>query len=168
MRLSRVFGTAGSVTFESNGVFLFQRARRTRMRFPGFRDIRHEPLAAVDFQPDRLPFPWLYAWGMNLSVRRTDFDAVGDDEQRLLEARVEAGEIGEVRAVLAIRVDQEPIHSGALHSLAEPVQSGRVGRRRDLGHRVGHAEGRQLHLRQAWGRRIAHSSSSEVQGGEPP
>jgi UDP-N-acetylglucosamine 3-dehydrogenase len=39
VRLSRIFGTSGSVTFESNGVFLFQRARRTRLRFPGFRDM---------------------------------------------------------------------------------------------------------------------------------
>ena len=39
MRMSRIFGTVGSVTFESNGVFLFQRARRTRLLFPGFRDM---------------------------------------------------------------------------------------------------------------------------------
>jgi UDP-N-acetylglucosamine 3-dehydrogenase len=39
VRLSRVFGTSGSVTFESNGVFLLQRAGRTRLRFPGFRDM---------------------------------------------------------------------------------------------------------------------------------
>jgi predicted dehydrogenase len=39
VRISRVFGTRGSVTFESNGVFLFQRAGRTRLHFPGFRDM---------------------------------------------------------------------------------------------------------------------------------
>ena len=39
VRLSRIFGTVGSVTFESNGVFLLQRARRTQLRFPGFRDM---------------------------------------------------------------------------------------------------------------------------------
>ncbi|MEU4746093.1 glycosyltransferase family 2 protein, partial [Actinosynnema sp. NPDC023658] len=51
---------------------------------PGFRDIRHEPLAAVDFQPDRLAFPWLYAWGMNLSLRATDFHAVGGFDERFV------------------------------------------------------------------------------------
>ncbi len=39
VRLSRVFGTAGSATFESNGVFVVQRARRSRLIFPGFRDM---------------------------------------------------------------------------------------------------------------------------------
>ena len=39
VRLSRIFGTVGSVTFESNGVFAFQRSRRTRLLFPGFRDM---------------------------------------------------------------------------------------------------------------------------------
>lgn len=40
LRLSRLTGTLGSATFESNGLVLFQRARRVRLRFPGFRDIR--------------------------------------------------------------------------------------------------------------------------------
>ncbi|MFE9750002.1 glycosyltransferase [Saccharothrix saharensis] len=61
---------------------------------PGFRDIRHEPLAAVDFQPDRLAFPWLYAWGMNLSVRRTDFDAVGGFDERFTSWGTEDIELG--------------------------------------------------------------------------
>ena len=39
IRLSRIFGTAGSVTFESNGIFALQRSRRTRLLFPGFRDM---------------------------------------------------------------------------------------------------------------------------------
>ena len=39
VRLSKIFGTVGSVTFESNGVFAFQRSRRTRLFFPGFRDM---------------------------------------------------------------------------------------------------------------------------------
>jgi predicted dehydrogenase len=39
LRLSRIFGTAGSVTFESNGIVVIQRARRTRAWFPGFRDM---------------------------------------------------------------------------------------------------------------------------------
>jgi predicted dehydrogenase len=39
VRLSRIFGTEGSLTFESNGVFVIQRARRSRLLFPGFRDM---------------------------------------------------------------------------------------------------------------------------------
>ena len=38
-RISRVFGTLGSVTFESNGALVLQRARRTRLWIPGFRDM---------------------------------------------------------------------------------------------------------------------------------
>ena len=49
VRLSRIFGTAGSVTFESNGVFLFQRARRTRLRLPGFRDMLGYHAMFADF-----------------------------------------------------------------------------------------------------------------------
>jgi len=40
IRLSRLTGTLGSATFESNGLVLFQRARRVRLVFPGFRDIK--------------------------------------------------------------------------------------------------------------------------------
>lgn len=40
LRLSRLTGTLGSATFESNGLVLFQRARKVRLVFPGFRDIR--------------------------------------------------------------------------------------------------------------------------------
>ena len=39
LRLSRLYGREGSITFESNGLFVFQRGRRTRLRFPGLRDI---------------------------------------------------------------------------------------------------------------------------------
>jgi validoxylamine A glucosyltransferase len=61
---------------------------------PGFRDIRHEPLAAVDFHPDRLAFPWLFAWGMNLSLRRTDFDAAGGFDERFVTWGTEDIELG--------------------------------------------------------------------------
>jgi predicted dehydrogenase len=40
IRLSRLTGTLGSATFESNGLVVFQRARRVRLFFPGFGDIR--------------------------------------------------------------------------------------------------------------------------------
>ena len=49
VRLSRIFGTAGSVTFESNGVFVLQRARRTRLRFPGFGDLLGYKAMFTDF-----------------------------------------------------------------------------------------------------------------------
>lgn len=39
IRMSRIFGTAGAVAFESNGIVLIQTGRRTRFGFPGFRDI---------------------------------------------------------------------------------------------------------------------------------
>ena len=39
LRMSRIYGTGGAVAFESNGIFLAQTGRRTRVRFPGLRDI---------------------------------------------------------------------------------------------------------------------------------
>jgi len=48
LRLSRLSGTLGSATFESNGLLLFQRARRIRLVFPGFRDIRGMRAMFVD------------------------------------------------------------------------------------------------------------------------
>jgi UDP-N-acetylglucosamine 3-dehydrogenase len=39
LRLSRVFGREGSITFESNGVFVLMGGRRKRLIFPGLRDI---------------------------------------------------------------------------------------------------------------------------------
>jgi len=39
LRLSKIFGTAGSITFESNGLFIFVRGKKWRLLFPGFSDI---------------------------------------------------------------------------------------------------------------------------------
>ncbi|MGH7551949.1 MAG: Gfo/Idh/MocA family protein, partial [Longimicrobiales bacterium] len=39
IRMSRIYGTAGTLAFESNGIFLLQTGRRTRIQFPGLRDI---------------------------------------------------------------------------------------------------------------------------------
>ncbi len=39
LRISRVFGREGSITFESNGIFLFVHGRKKRLIFPGFGDI---------------------------------------------------------------------------------------------------------------------------------
>ena len=38
-RISRIWGREGSITFESNGIFVFVRGRRKRLLFPGLRDI---------------------------------------------------------------------------------------------------------------------------------
>ena len=39
LRLSRIYGTSGSITFESNGVFIFVRGKRWKFIFPGLGDI---------------------------------------------------------------------------------------------------------------------------------
>lgn len=39
LRISRIFGTGGTVTFESNGLIVIVTGRRPRLVFPGFRDI---------------------------------------------------------------------------------------------------------------------------------
>ena len=39
LRISRLFGTEGSVTFETNGLFVIVRGRRRRILFPGLSDI---------------------------------------------------------------------------------------------------------------------------------
>ncbi|MFN2317534.1 MAG: Gfo/Idh/MocA family protein [Gemmatimonadales bacterium] len=88
LRLSRLTGTLGSATFESNGLVLFQRAKRMRLRFPGFRDIRgmqgmfrdflgalrdgREP--AMTLAMARRDLDWLEAAGERLTgaSRRTD------------------------------------------------------------------------------------------------
>ena len=49
--------------------------------------------------------------------------AVGpDDEERLLEARIEAGQVGHVGAVLAIGVDDAGGRSPRVHALAQPLE----------------------------------------------
>lgn len=37
--LSKIYGTGGNITFESNGLFALVTGRRTRLRFPGVRDL---------------------------------------------------------------------------------------------------------------------------------
>ncbi len=39
LRISRIFGRKGSMTFETNGIFLFVNGENKMFRFPGFRDI---------------------------------------------------------------------------------------------------------------------------------
>ena len=60
-----------------------------------------------------------------------------DDEDRLLEPRVEAGQEGEVGAVLAVGVDDEVVVAAFARAGAEPLQPSGVGRGRDLGRGLG-------------------------------
>lgn len=39
LRISRIFGTEGTVTFESNGLIVIVTGRKPRLVFPGIRDI---------------------------------------------------------------------------------------------------------------------------------
>lgn len=39
LRISRIFGREGSITFESNGIFVLVRGKRKRLIFPGIEDI---------------------------------------------------------------------------------------------------------------------------------
>lgn len=59
IRISRVYGTAGALAFESNGIFLAQTGRRTRLRLPGLRDIAGYAAMFRDFvgamEADREP-----------------------------------------------------------------------------------------------------------------
>jgi predicted dehydrogenase len=50
LRLSKLYGREGVITFESNGGFVLVRGRRgTRLLFPGFRDIRGYQAMYRDF-----------------------------------------------------------------------------------------------------------------------
>ena len=39
LRISRIYGTEGSITFESNGLFIWVRGRKKRLIFPGIKNI---------------------------------------------------------------------------------------------------------------------------------
>ena len=49
IRTSRLFGTHGSITFESNGIFVAVRGRRSRLIWPGLRDITGTRAMWADF-----------------------------------------------------------------------------------------------------------------------
>ncbi len=49
LRLSRIYGTEGAIAFESNGVAVAVHGRRTRLHFPGFRDIAGYRAMFADF-----------------------------------------------------------------------------------------------------------------------
>ena len=49
LRLSRIYGSSGSVAFESNGLFVAQFGRRRRVSFPGVRDLSGSRAMFADF-----------------------------------------------------------------------------------------------------------------------
>ena len=49
LRISRVYGTRGSIAFESNGIFVAVSGERTRLTFPGLRDINGNRAMWTDF-----------------------------------------------------------------------------------------------------------------------
>ena len=49
VRLSRIYGTDGSITFESNGLFALALGKRLRFRFPGVRDLTGSRAMFRDF-----------------------------------------------------------------------------------------------------------------------
>ena len=49
IRISKLYGREGSVTFESNGIFVFASGSRTRLSFPGFRDLAGYRAMFTDF-----------------------------------------------------------------------------------------------------------------------
>ena len=49
LRISRIYGTGGSVAFESNGIFVAVSGGRTRLVFPGLRDINGNRARWTDF-----------------------------------------------------------------------------------------------------------------------
>lgn len=49
LRISRIYGKEGSITFESNGLFILVRGRRKRFIFPGIKDISGYQAMFTDF-----------------------------------------------------------------------------------------------------------------------
>ena len=49
LRLSRIYGTEGSITFESNGLFIFVRGKKIKLFFPGFKNITGIAPMLLDF-----------------------------------------------------------------------------------------------------------------------
>lgn len=48
-RLSRIYGREGSITFETNGQFIIVRGKKTRLLFPGFKNLHGYKLMFSDF-----------------------------------------------------------------------------------------------------------------------
>lgn len=80
LRLSKIYGREGSITFESNGVFAIVRGRKKRILFPGFRDIAGYKAMFRDFihaiQENREP-------QFTLSLAKQDVKLIEDIYQSL-------------------------------------------------------------------------------------
>ena len=68
------------------------------------------------------------------------------DQDRLLETRVEARQKREVRAVLSVGIDDQPVVAARIGARTERLEASLVGRCRDLWHRIRHAEVREVDL----------------------
>ena len=68
------------------------------------------------------------------------------DEEGLFEARVEAGQVGEIGTVLTVGVHHDSVEPPLRRPLAETLHSVLVDEVGDDGHRSRHPEIRQLHL----------------------
>ncbi|NJD18780.1 MAG: Gfo/Idh/MocA family oxidoreductase [Gemmatimonadetes bacterium] len=75
LRLSRIYGREGTVRFESNGLFVWVRGRRTAFRLPGLRDLSGHRAMFTDFfdaiRTGREPL-------MTLDFAERDLRLVGD------------------------------------------------------------------------------------------
>jgi predicted dehydrogenase len=73
VRLSRIHGTKGSITFESNGLFALALGRKVQLRFPGVRDLTGSRAMFRDFldalREDRAP-------AFTLALARRDLELV--------------------------------------------------------------------------------------------
>ena len=87
-----------------------------------------------------------------------------DDQQRLLETGVEAGQERQVGAVLPIGVHDDPVVAPRVGPAPQLVEPAGVGRGRDDRHRLGHVEVRQRDLAEAWGRHRGPSCAQGVGG----
>lgn len=49
LRISRIYGTEGSITFETNGIFIWIRGKKKKLKFPGLTNITGQKLMLRDF-----------------------------------------------------------------------------------------------------------------------
>ena len=95
----------------------------------------------------------------SLPTRIAGVAVAPDDEDRLLEPRVEAGQVRQVRAVLAVGVDDEAVVAALRHPLAEAIEA---GRRSSAGGSSGDRRGMPKSGRATSARRASASVSSSL------
>ncbi len=65
LRMSKVFGRKGSITFETNGLMIFTRGNKNRLNFPDLKNIKGDKLMFTDFiKALRSGNPPSYNWRM--------------------------------------------------------------------------------------------------------